>query len=342
MNSFKTLLFTSTLCLYILGFSTYSFAQTPAVPDNFRYEVYSDTAAELFWSRTTNVPVKGYEIKRNDQNLGIFDALSYFDNTLSPGIAYQYSITAIAFDDERSSPSIVTLRTPASEDTIANLQETISSLENDIESLTAQLDSGVRSPVPKTGQTASVLFGDDGDFQAGISWPDPRFTINVEAAEDNNANGYCDNDEICNGTIRDNLTGLIWLQNANCFGERRWADAIDDANTLAGNSSSSCGLSDQSIAGDWRLANIKEIQSLMDYQHAFPTLLLPENHPFIDVQIGGINALPSEYWTSTSTGIDSNAVYVISVSVGWVERVSVRMSSTFEYYVWPVRGGNGV
>ena len=333
-----SLLITSIVCLSALGVSPRADAQSPTTPDGFRYEIYSDTTAELFWSRTINVPVQGYEISRNDVVLGIFDSLSYVDNTLSPGITYQYGITAIDFDGDRSPQSTVTLITPATADAIAKLQNTISSLETEIEQLTVQLNSDVRSPVPQTGQTQSVLFGDDGDFQSGISWPDPRFTVNVEAAEDQNANGFCDDNENCNGTVRDNLTGLIWLQNANCFGGRNWAEAINDANTLTGDNTSNCGLSDQSQAGDWRLANIKEMQSLLDYQNDFPTPLLPENHPFTDVQVGGVNGPPSEYWTSTSTGSDGGGVYSISVSVGWVSRISTG-SDAFSYFVWPVRGG---
>ena len=36
------------------------------------------------------------------------------------------------------------------------------------------------------------------------------------------------------GTVLDNLTGLLWLKNANCFGRpRTWQEALDDANNLA-------------------------------------------------------------------------------------------------------------
>lgn len=40
--------------------------------------------------------------------------------------------------------------------------------------------------------------GEDASINKGVDWPNPRFTDNR------------------NGTITDNLTGLIWLQNANC------------------------------------------------------------------------------------------------------------------------------
>ena len=48
-----------------------------------------------------------------------------------------------------------------------------------------------------------------------MAWPNPRFTDNSD------------------GTVTDNLTGLIWLKDANCFGDRTWISALSDANGLA-------------------------------------------------------------------------------------------------------------
>lgn len=96
------------------------------------------------------------------------------------------------------------------------------------------------APVEKTGQTACsdesgnvidcLNTGQDGDIQAGVIWPDPRFTNNGD------------------GTVTDNLTGLIWLKDANGFGTRKWATALIDCNTL---NSGEHGLSDGSVEGDW-------------------------------------------------------------------------------------------
>src|SRR5262249_24604610 len=80
---------------------------------------------------------------------------------------------------------------------------------------------GAAAPIPRTGQTTSFFSGDDGALQKGVAWPSPRFT-NVSTANDTGAgggiagNGICDGTEICDRTIADRLTGLIWLQNANC------------------------------------------------------------------------------------------------------------------------------
>src|SRR4051794_35859814 len=71
-----------------------------------------------------------------------------------------------------------------------------------------------RARVPQTGQTTSYAPGDDGAIEAGVAWPIPRFT------------------NCGDGTVRDNLTGLIWLKNANCFGALQWAQALTAANTV--------------------------------------------------------------------------------------------------------------
>jgi len=167
--------------------------------------------------------------------------------------------------------------------------------------------------LPQTGQTTcydaggSVVAcpgtGQDGDTLAGVAWPSPRFTDNG------------------NGTVIDNLTGLIWLQDANCFSVRTWFQALSDANSLA---SGSCGLTDGSAAGDWRLANRKELYSLTDFSQYIPSL--PSGHPFLNVQTGS-------YWSSsTDADSPSNAWNVIMYSGNVLAN-----GKTFGSNVWPVR-----
>ena len=173
------------------------------------------------------------------------------------------------------------------------------------------------APVEKTGQITCYSdeepweeidctgTGRDGDLQMGVAWPEQRFTDNLD------------------GTVTDHLTGLIWLKDGNCFGERTWVEAISDCNGLA---TGSCGLSDGSSAGDWRLPNIKELQSLIDYGSFMPAL--PLGHPFINEY--------AVFWSSTNnTHYDWISWYVslISGSVGYDNKTEI-------YYVLPVRGGH--
>jgi len=169
--------------------------------------------------------------------------------------------------------------------------------------------------IAKTGQTdcydtgGTVISctgtGQDGEYQNGVS-VDPRFT---------------DNDD---GTVTDNLTGLIWLQDANCFGQRNWTNALSDANTLA---DGSCGLTDGSVAGDWRLPNVRELHSLIDYSQY--NKALPPGHPFSGVVI-------FYYWSSTSVAAHPHVAWQVYVYDGLVVNAGTK---TANHYVWPVRGG---
>jgi hypothetical protein len=171
------------------------------------------------------------------------------------------------------------------------------------------------APVEDTGQqgcwdaAGSVIAcsgtGQDGELQRGVDWPAPRFTDDG------------------NGRVTDNLTGLIWLKLANCFGARSWADALSDANGLM---TGQCSLTDGSVATNWRLPNIKELLSLVDYGEAGPALTL--GHPFTSVQ-------SSFYWSSSSAVSFLNIAWGVNINAGFV-------SSDFKDggdFVWPVRGG---
>lgn len=144
------------------------------------------------------------------------------------------------------------------------------------------------APVAKTGQTFSIAPGDDGALRKGVAWPNPRFT-------DNN-----------DGTVKDNLTGLVWLKNANCLVEiRSWTDAVSAARNLA---SGACGLSDGSRAGDWRMPNRNELASLLDLSKRNPAL--PAGHPFTNFQV-------DKYWTSTNFASSSSGnVWLVDFSDG--------------------------
>jgi uncharacterized protein DUF1566 len=125
--------------------------------------------------------------------------------------------------------------------------------------------------------------GQDGDIQAGVPFPSPRFSDKKD------------------GTVKDNLTNLFWLKNANCFGSETWAQALTDANTLA---SGSCGLTDGSVAGDWRLPNVKELQSLIDFGFFNPALSNAAGTAqctATDCAFSGVQS--ANYWSSTTSAV---------------------------------------
>ena len=90
--------------------ATSTWANDPSQPGQLRAVVYSSTAAEVMWARSTDdVIVAGYEIVLNDQVLGIFDQLSYFSDELTVGSTYRFKITAVDNQGNRSVSSSISL-----------------------------------------------------------------------------------------------------------------------------------------------------------------------------------------------------------------------------------------
>jgi hypothetical protein len=167
--------------------------------------------------------------------------------------------------------------------TLDEIYEKLNSIENTVKGTCTDCTA----PVPKTGQTNSYGPRDDGQLQKGVLWePSTRFTHNND------------------GTITDILTGLVWTKNANCDGDKSWDDALTYCNTL---SNGDCGLQDNSVPGDWRLPNVRELQSLIDYGRFNPAL--PLNHPFENVQ----NFF---YWVSSTTSEDSGFKWTVTFRDG--------------------------
>ncbi len=173
----------------------------------------------------------------------------------------------------------------------------------------------MRAGVPKTGQTTSYATGDDGDLEMGVEWPSLRFTDNLD------------------GTVTDNLTGLIWLKNGNCpNGGKNWSDALTFASALHDGwtgdpGGGDCSLSDNSVAGDWRLPNVRELYSLIHLGQADSSVWL-NTQGFTGVQ-------SYYYWSSTSTAFTTSNAWSVILNFGYVDYDD----KPYSYYVWPVRGG---
>ena len=167
----------------------------------------------------------------------------------------------------------------------------------------------------KTGQTTSYYPGDDGALQMGVVWPSPRFSDNGD------------------GTVTDNLTGLVWLQDTDCLVSTSWQNAHDtvaDFNVNPG--SYSCDAYDtQEHRKGWRVPNRKELFSLIDFSRSGPAL--PLGHPFLNVVTQNV------FWTSTTYHYNNPqspaawVVYVLSHGA-----VSIFLKEHGQPNVWPVRG----
>jgi hypothetical protein len=96
-----------------------------------------------------------------------------------------------------------------------------------------------------SGSSSTRPSGQDGKLQKGAEWPNPRFTDNL------------------NSTVRDNLTGLVWVKTANLFTTNAgWEDVLTFCNDL---DNSNPFIEDGSAAGDWRMSNVNELRSLVNY-----------------------------------------------------------------------------
>jgi hypothetical protein len=163
----------------------------------------------------------------------------------------------------------------------------------------------------KTGQTTSYYTGDDGDIQAGVDWPVQRFTDNGD------------------GTVTDNLTDLVWLKDAYCFGAMTWQDALD---TIAGFNANPGNYNCQEYTSsytNWSLPNIQEQLSLLDFSEYDPAL--PSGHPFG-------NVVSSGYWSSTSFSVGLSQAFSLNLLMGDIGAPPKSNNN----YLWPVRGNTPI
>jgi len=121
-----------------------------------------------------------------------------------------------------------------------------------------------RNFLPKTGQTTVYTTNDDGTYKKGYI-VNPRFVDNGD------------------GTISDRGTGLTWVKDpVTDLGTP--FDAAMDFDTAIAN----CEALNFAGYSDWRLPNIRELQSIIDYGL---------NSPCMDPIF---TTLQTFYWTSTT------------------------------------------
>ncbi len=161
-----------------------------------------------------------------------------------------------------------------------------------------------RVPLPRTGQTLSYQTGDDGNLQRGKVWPSPRFTAGTG---------------LWTGCVTDNLTGLMWAQNASATNQMNWSNAVVYCDNLS-----------LGATNDWRLPNIRELRSLMDYSQYEPAL--PSGHSFTNATwdtTWGTNF----FWSSTTVHTKSTEARYLDLRRG----ETCYTTKTSLGHAWPVR-----
>ena len=162
------------------------------------------------------------------------------------------------------------------------------------------------APVPKTGCLTSRETGDDGHYQVGAAWPIPRFTAGTSSSSN---------------CVTDNLTGLTWLRNPTAT-LRNCSDSIAYCEGLTGSGG-------RGGYTDWRLPNVREMQSLFDYENRAPAL--PTGHPFLGVPA------TNDFWTGTLAYNGGGAILFFFTSMDRGTTAVLAPSNTL--CAWPVRGG---
>jgi len=158
--------------------------------------------------------------------------------------------------------------------------------------------------LPDTGQTVhySVATGDDAQYRPVVS--QPGYTVLAVGG------GFV--------TV-DNVTKLMWITNpvdAGVGGTYNWTGAIAACEGLA-------------YAGysDWRLPNLKDLLSIMNYQNMNPAV--------------NVTAFPGTqndyYWTSTTCSNVLANVWIVNFALGGVSNSGSKGAAS--NYVRCVRGG---
>ena len=118
--------------------------------------------------------------------------------------------------------------------------------------------------------------------------------------------------------VEDCWTGLRWTSRAHSGASRMtWEDAFSAAAALNQNQHGGCT--------DWRLPNIRELESLVDLTRHSPALA--KGHPFQEVQVG--------YWSATTSVYEPRYAWVLYMQDGAVG-VGFKTEATFS--AWAVAG----
>lgn len=143
-------------------------------------------------------------------------------------------------------------------------------------------EAGLAGGLLKTGQTISHQAGDDGQYEAGL---DHDYVIQTFAGDD---------------VVLDNTTGLMWARDGNAAGCNNgavinWSNGIIYAEGL-----NFAGF------GDWRLPNIRELSSIVNFGLRIPCIDEP---PFQ-------NTNSSYYWSSTTRRLVVTNAWMNDFSMG--------------------------
>jgi hypothetical protein len=162
-------------------------------------------------------------------------------------------------------------------------------------------DEGAETDCPESGE---AFYGQDAQF-------------------DGNQPSYTDNGD---GTVTDNVTGLIWQQTPQNAGfSYAEAEAYCESLELAGYE-------------DWRMPTTKELFSISDFSQGWPYL----DTAYFDIASTTVSK-DEQYWTEpyvgTTTEGGANAAFGVNHGTGHIKAYPALVSGPMGNYVRAVRGG---
>lgn len=123
--------------------------------------------------------------------------------------------------------------------------------------------------------------------------------------------------KVTDHTVSDQTTGLTWMRNADILQKPvKWEDALSSIHRM--NAEKQFGFN------DWRLPNIRELESLTDMTIHSPAVAARKW--FFSVQ--------SFYWSSTTSVYDPSYAWTLYTEDG---NIGVGFKDGADFHVWPVR-----
>jgi len=168
----------------------------------------------------------------------------------------------------------------------------------------------LQSALAKTGQMICYYLGDDGYYQKGLPTQGNRFIDNGD------------------GTITDRVTNLMWVKDPSQIPGGLWGTPGSPTNMVWPDAVDNCENLIYAGYSDWRLPNIRELMSIVDYGKYYPaidTLYFP-------------NTMLDGYWSSTALDPYPENAWMIWMYEGWQGADWIDPTG-YPYYVRPVRGG---
>ena len=174
----------------------------------------------------------------------------------------------------------------------------------------------------KTGQTISYRTGDDGDLQEGR---DVDFFTLAENNPFGNTDRFTDelgtqvyaNDIVIDWSTYDGAEVLGWYRIRGSYNDLKWDDAID--NSLL--------FSVGGFTSGWRVPNMQELMSIINY-----STTLPLNYAPINQSLSGVS-----FWSATTDPATTNNALVFRNAWNGHTNTRIKTNTSSSYRVMPCR-----